>query len=435
MVVPAGNVDLNVVLRILYENVLPKEGLRAKLVASLKAAKKDAKANLNKDTYDYFHFVYGPCGWPTTVIGYMDYVRKYMTQVPVATRTKKWNYIMERVLKSPKKWKQRHKGVYEVYQNCVYNELVHFCWLINQKVDHGRTLQANKLFESWVRVFCMGNGVFLNTPESLTKESLKSFEDDPEYHYDWYNEHEAEWMCFNDFFCRQFNQTDSVTGLSLLRPVNPDPSIITSPADCTFMQMYSIDDKGNLILPDGNPASYILKDFTRGCRVQDLLTDQCRPFWEDYYGGTFIHYFLSPYDYHRFHVPVAGLVVAVETIVGQCYVDVVIKDDGEFDAPDDAENGFEFRQDRGLIIVENELLGKVATLPIGMSQVSGVHMYKDQLLYREVVKGQEFGYFLFGGSDIVMVIPKAAGEVNFITQGQDKQPKVFQYGEAAAVKK
>jgi len=427
-------VHLNVVLRILDENVLPKEGLRAKLIASLKAAKKDAKANLDKKTYEYFEFVYGRCGWPTTVVGYMDYVRKFLTQVPFATR-KKWQYIQKRVLKSPEKYgQQKHRGVYEVYHNCVFNELVHFVWLINQKLDNGRTIQQNKLFQSWVRIFCMGNGLFLNTPESLTKESLKTFKYDPQFNYDCYSEHQDEWMCFNDFFCRQLNDTDSVTGLSLLRPVDPGVLTIASPADCTYRQKFSIDDKGRLIFPDGNPGSYNLKRLHKGCKVQDLLTDQCRPFWKDFYGGTYVHYFLSPYDYHRFHVPVDGLVVAVESIAGQCYVDVVIDDNGEFDAPDDAEDGFEFRQQRGLIIVENDEFGKVATLPIGMSQVASVHMYRDELLYRDVVKGQEFGYFLFGGSDIIMLFSKKAGELNFITEGDDKQPKSFLYGQAAANK-
>jgi len=433
MVVPAGNLDLSVVIRIFDENVLTQDGLRVKLVKSLVKAKCIAKQKLTGETYEYFDAVYGDSGWPTTVEAYLDYVSKYLTQVPFATK-EKWHWILQRVLKLPEKYGQlKHLGVYDTYQECVYNELCHFYWLVNQKLDdEGNTLQQNELFASWLKIFGMGQGVFLNTPDSLTKESLKTFEEDPLFNFSWYCQNKDEWKCFNDFFSRQFNDADPITGLSPLRPIDPDQFVITSPADCTFRAMYNIDENGMLMDPDGNSASYTLKGFSPGCSVQDLLTDQCCPFWENFYGGTFIHYFLSPYDYHRFHAPVAGLVVAVETITGQNYLDTVIDDTGGFDAPDNAENGYEFRQERGLIIVDNEDIGKVATLPIGMAQVSGVHMYTDKLLYRNVVKGQEFGYFLFGGSDIIMLIPKPVHELSII-KGTEKNPKVFQYGHAAVV--
>jgi len=46
-------------------------------------------------------------------------------------------------------------------------------------------------------------------------------------------------------------------------------------------------------------------------------------------------------------------------------------------------------------------VGIVAIVPIGMSQVSAVNMtLKPE---RDVAKGIEFGYFTFGGSDIIML--------------------------------
>ena len=41
---------------------------------------------------------------------------------------------------------------------------------------------------------------------------------------------------------------------------------------------------------------------------------------KDFYGGTFIHYFLSPFDYHRFHTPIAGKVLEITPIDGQVYL-------------------------------------------------------------------------------------------------------------------
>jgi len=433
VVVPAGNLNLSVILRILLENVLPEDDLHKKLVESLKLAKKNAIEKLKPGIYEYFNVAYGYCGWPTNVVTYMDYVRKYMTQVPFAQLPK--NEFMEKLMAKSPEWVMKHPLIhhYGMYQQCVYYEICQFYWLINQTLRDGTTLQSNPLFASWVKMFGVGQGIFLNTPESLTPETLQTFIDDPRYHMNWYLDNKDDWKCWNQFFCRQFNGADPITGLSSLRPIDPDPNTIVSPADCTYQAVYSIDNEGNLMDLTGNPASYKLKNFSYGTSVQHLLGVNCMPFWKDYFGGTFIHYFLSPYDYHRFHTPVAGLVTAVETINGQNYLAVDITDKGEFDAPDSAADGYEFRQERGLVIVDNDDLGRVACLPIGMAQVSSVHMYKDRLLYREVIKGQEFGYFLFGGSDIILLVPKPVDQLDIQKEGFASRAKHFKYGEASIV--
>ncbi|VDB86418.1 unnamed protein product [Peniophora sp. CBMAI 1063] len=68
--------------------------------------------------------------------------------------------------------------------------------------------------------------------------------------------------------------------------------------------------------------------------------------------------------------------------------------------------GYQFLQARGLILIENPLLGRVAVLPIGMAQVSSVVLSVQK--GDTVRKGQEISYFQFGGSDIVMVFQKGA---------------------------
>ena len=46
-------------------------------------------------------------------------------------------------------------------------------------------------------------------------------------------------------------------------------------------------------------------------------------------------------------------------------------------------------------------MGMVAVLPIGMAQVSSVNLTAEP--GAELFKGEEFGFFAFGGSDIVML--------------------------------
>ena len=47
--------------------------------------------------------------------------------------------------------------------------------------------------------------------------------------------------------------------------------------------------------------------------------------------------------------------------------------------------------------------GLVAILPIGMSQVSSCNWEESVKVGASVKKGDPMGYFLFGGSDIVMI--------------------------------
>ena len=77
-----------------------------------------------------------------------------------------------------------------------------------------------------------------------------------------------------------------------------------------------------------------------------------------------------------------------------------------FDAPDEA--GYEFTQTRGLIVLDSPV-GLVAILPIGMAQVSSVNMVAVEGAYLN--KGDEFGYFLFGGSDIIMLFEEKSDVV------------------------
>ena len=127
--------------------------------------------------------------------------------------------------------------------------------------------------------------------------------------------------------------------------------------------------------------------------------------------GTFVHYFLGPYSYHRFHAPVSGMVDECRAVPGLTYLEVNISDN-QFDAPDDSdspaspETGYEFNQARGILTIDASSskhgnMGIVGVVPVGMCQVSGVHMSATE--GREIAKGEEFGYFLFGGSDIILL--------------------------------
>ncbi len=170
-----------------------------------------------------------------------------------------------------------------------------------------------------------------------------------------------------------------------------DDNIITSPADCTFKEKFEIDDH-----------SEITVKYTHRYKVLDLLADS--PYRDKFKDGLFMHSFLGPTDYHRFHAPVRGTVLESRPIQGEVYLGVGITKDKQFKILDKTD--YQFFQTRGLIVFDSPI-GLVAVLPIGMAQVSSVNMTAVKGAYLN--KGDEFGYFHMGGSDIILLFQAGSG--------------------------
>ena len=58
---------------------------------------------------------------------------------------------------------------------------------------------------------------------------------------------------------------------------------------------------------------------------------------------------------------------------------------------------------RGCVIVETDEYGLVALLPIGMAAVGSVNFMDNIKAGTKVKKGDMLGYFLFGGSDFIVL--------------------------------
>ena len=74
--------------------------------------------------------------------------------------------------------------------------------------------------------------------------------------------------------------------------------------------------------------------------------------------------------------------------------------------------GYQFWQTRGLIVIDSPF-GLVACLPMGMAQVSSVTITAEEGV--TLRKGEELGYFKFGGSDFVMCFERSSN-VQITTQ-------------------
>ena len=230
--------------------------------------------------------------------------------------------------------------------------------------------------QQWTLKFIKDWGNFLDTTESA--KGLETFYTDPIYHIDDYFRGPSGWLTFNQFFARHVKPGK--------RPIDGlcGDSVIVSPADSVFQGQWKIDEDSQITVKGVKWSVHKLLDGS--------------PFQDRFKGGIYMHSYLSAHDYHRFHVPVRGVVREVRKIPGKVILDVIKKEDGSLDMTDG--DTYQFTQDRGLIIIESPV-GLVAVLPIGMGQVSSVNLTAE--VGASLAKGEEFGYFTFGGSDIIVM--------------------------------
>lgn len=254
-------------------------------------------------------------------------------------------------------------------------KLLNFYYIVNQAP--GDQLNKDEQFNQWMKRLVQVYGEFLDTPASAA--GIESFASKPNYNIDDYFVGPSGWLTFNQFFAREIRPGK--------RPVAAprDDRVIVSPADAVFMGSWPIDENSNITVKGVN------------WEIAELLEGS--PYKDAFNGGLYMHSFLYVDDYHRYHVPVAGQVKEIRNISGNVYMDVFRKEDGSLDVVDG--DTYQFNQERGLVVIDSPELGLVAVLPIGMSYVSSVNLTPET--GAELRKGDQFGYFLFGGSDIVLL--------------------------------
>ena len=360
-----------------------------------------------------------------------------------------------------------------VHERTVYLRIVQFYYYFNQPEievlqspvcpEKGQVLTP---ISAWLRRFAIDWGAFLDTKKSA--EFLESFRWAPEYSWQDFEKPPEEYNTFNEFFARTFKN------IGEQRPVarKDDNSCIVFPAESTFVGQWTI----STTVHEGPLAaspSIVVKHIE--WPIRELLADSEHS--DAFEGGRLCHSFLNTYDYHRLHTPVSGTVCEARFIPGQVYLDVLLKSvDGDVLPNGDLANavipqryldaedptGYQFVQCRGLLVIDNPDLGKVAVLPMGMAQVSSVVFTdlndpgkvieltpeeREGLTYEaqvdkindkldemvkqkpKVEKGQMFSFFQFGGSDCVTVFERKAN-IDITAQVGVHYPIRSQYAQA-----
>lgn len=184
---------------------------------------------------------------------------------------------------------------------------------------------------------------------------------------------------FNDFFTRKLKPE--------ARPICDEPGAIIFPADGRHFCVKDV----------SRETSFLMKgeQFT----LEEFLV--CPELAKAYHGGVMIISRLCPTDYHRFHFPVSGQASLAKLINGYLYSvnPIALRSNLKI-----------FAQNKRFISkVKLENGTEVIIVEVGATCVGTVVHTSEPDSFVE--KGQEKGYFKFGGSTVITLFPRGSIKV------------------------
>ncbi|KAK9763249.1 phosphatidylserine decarboxylase [Basidiobolus ranarum] len=193
---------------------------------------------------------------------------------------------------------------------------------------------------------------------------------------------------FNEFFYRKIKPESRI----LVAP--NDPRVVVSPADCRCTCFPTTSDATRLWIKG--------EDFTIA-RLLGETSEENQVLAQIFEDGPLAICRLAPQDYHRFHFPVDGRVRYHQVVNGQ-YFTV---------NPMAIRSGLDVygENKRNVTIIESEQFGLVAYISIGAMMVGSIELTCEP--GQRYSRMDEFGYFAFGGSTIVLLFQQ--GMVRFDT--------------------
>jgi len=233
----------------------------------------------------------------------------------------------------------------------------------------GRISSGVVLGKAWFSIIC---GSWMNTRFSARK--IPAFVSRYSIDMGEFETPAGGWRSFNEFFARKLRDG--------ARPVVADENAIVLPADGRHSAYPDGADLSGLVVK-GRP--FTLSELFGG-------EDAARPFQ----GGALVVSRLCPTDYHRFHFPLAGIPAGAKLVRGR--YDSVSPVAIRAGARSLCENK------RMITILRTQSCGDVALIEVGAACVGRI----EQTFTPEVPvkKGDEKGYFLFGGSTVITVFQK-----------------------------
>lgn len=181
---------------------------------------------------------------------------------------------------------------------------------------------------------------------------------------------------FNEFFYRKLKPE--------ARPVTAGETVAVFPADGR-----------HLAIADVSAADHF---YIKGQRFDLAAFLGSAELAEEFAGGSVLISRLCPVDYHRFHFPVSGQVGATRILDGslRSVSPLALR----------RKLSILWENRRALTEVVSDTFGKVAVVEVGATCVGGMHQTFTP--NSRIEKGDDKGYFSFGGSCVTTVFKKGA---------------------------
>ncbi|KAK1369675.1 Phosphatidylserine decarboxylase proenzyme 2 [Heracleum sosnowskyi] len=268
--------------------------------------------------------------------------------------------------------------------------------LVEERIDGKIVLSMRAIYQSKVGLGIMDKGAkellqSISEKQGRKMNSFESAKDIPK---------------FIDFFKDQINVADVKYPLEhfktfnefFIRELKPGARPIVCP-ECDNVAVCAADSR----LMAFQTAEDSLRFWIKGRKfsIQGLLGREGDH--DAFTGGTMVIFRLAPQDYHRFHFPVSGTVERFTQIPGALYTVNPIAVNSKYC------NVFTENK-RTVSIISTKDFGKVAFVAIGATMVGSITFTKEE--GDRIRKGDEFGYFSFGGSTVICIFEKDAIEID-----------------------
>ncbi len=228
------------------------------------------------------------------------------------------------------------------------------------------------------KLFSKLYGNYCDTKTSCKK--IQGFIEDFNIDMSIYQKTADKYSSFNDFFIRELN--------SNARIIPTDNNVLISPCDGKISAYQNID-LDNLVQIKG--FTYSLKELIKDDNVCNL-----------YHGGTCLIFRLCPTDYHRFHFFDNGVCDETTKIHGSYYSVNPI-------ALKNVEKLF-CQNKREWSIFHSDNFSDVIYMEVGATCVGSI--IQSYTPNAPLSKGEEKGYFKFGGSTVILFLKKDVVKIN-----------------------
>ena len=233
-------------------------------------------------------------------------------------------------------------------------------WLYNNPVGELSlyAIVKRKFVSDWY-------GNKMNTPESA--EKIYDFVKD--YGIDLSESKKQNFTSFNDFFARELNPN--------ARKIDTNKNVLVSPADGKIFAYDNI-----------STQDFIVK----GYRFDLYRFFNDSSLANRYKNGSLMIIRLCPTDYHRYHFPHSGEIINQKKIEGPLFSvsPIALREKIEIIC----------RNKREYVELRTKEFGNIIMSEVGATMVGSIIQTYEN---KNVKKGEEKGYFLFGGSTVVLI--------------------------------